>query len=86
MNLPKPLLSAVCNPKESRIFCKAKELALNPAKLHKDYRGGSQLLGAQVIREDLVFELQPESWEERVTELANILDCPDFRIWGKGRK
>lgn len=31
-----------------------------------------------------MFELQPGSREERVMELANTLDCPDFRIWGWG--
>ena len=34
----------------------------------------------QVIREDLVFELQCESREERVMESANISDWQEFRI------
>lgn len=29
-----------------------------------------------------MFELQPGSWDETLTELANMLNCPDFKIWG----
>lgn len=79
-NLAKPLLPAVCNLEESCLDCKAKQLALSATELRKGWRGGSQLLGAQVTREDLVFDLQHGSKEERVAESANISDWLEFRI------
>lgn len=47
---------------------------VGPLNYMQDCRGGSQLLGAQVVREDLVLELQHESKEERVMKSANISD------------
>lgn len=74
MNLTKPLLSAVCLLEESCLVCKTKQLVLRATELHTGLRGGSQLPRAQVVREDLVFELQHESKEERVMKSANISD------------